>query len=72
MMLLLIILQDPMKEHQIYKMYEDLYDEQILSYMEVAEPVVIVRGHKLTNQYMILYRVHIGASPYPVNNFSRA
>jgi hypothetical protein len=53
-------------------MYEDLYDEQILSYMEVAEPVVIVRGHKLTNQYMILYRVHIGASPYPVNNFSRA
>jgi hypothetical protein len=71
-MLLLIILQDPMKEHRIYKMYEDLYDEQILSYMEVAEPVVIVRGHKLTNQYMILYRVHIGASPYPVNNFSRA
>jgi hypothetical protein len=43
-------------------MYEDLYDEQILSYMEVAEPVVIARGHKLTNQYMILNRVHIGAS----------
>lgn len=52
MMLLLIILQDPMKEHQIYKMYEDLYDEQILSYMEVAEPVVIARGHKLTTTHL--------------------
>ena len=61
-----------MKVHRIYKMYEDLYVKLVLSYMEVAEPVVIARGHKLTNQYMILYRVHIGASPYPVNNFSRA
>jgi len=61
-----------MKVHRIYKMYEDLYEKLVLSYMEVAEPVVIARGHKLTNQYMILYRVHIGASPYPVNNFSRA
>jgi hypothetical protein len=51
-----------MKVHRIYKMYEDLYVKLVLSYMEVAEHVVIARGHKLTNQYLILYRVHIGAS----------
>ena len=41
-----------MKEHQIYKMYEDLYAKLVLSYMEVAEHVVIVRGHKLTTTHL--------------------
>jgi len=66
------MLQDPMKVHQIYKMYVDLYDEQILSYMEVDELVVIARGHKLTNHTLDIYMSEFGASPYPVNNFSCA
>jgi hypothetical protein len=70
MKLLLTTTLDPMKVHSICKKFVDLYVKLDLSYTEVEELVVI--DHKPTAHTIDIYMSQFGASPYPVNNFSRA